>query len=186
MTAMDDWANDLTKLWDFCWQKLGRGAADAKSPLHRPVLATVGLGGGAEARTLVLRGASPSARTLELHTDTASTKVSELRATPLASLLFWDPKSDLQLRARVHVQIDEDTDGLWSRLSDGARSNYGGTPPTGAPILSPDAYDKTPQPDRLTRLVCHLQSLDVVHLGPEHRRALYARDADFTGQWLAP
>ncbi|SEN67653.1 pyridoxamine 5'-phosphate oxidase family protein [Palleronia pelagia] len=183
---MDDWANDLEKLWDFAWQKLHRGAADAKSPLHRPAFATAGREGGAEARIVVLRSASPSRHTLEVHTDSASAKVAELVADPRATLLFWDPKSNLQLRARVRVEMVAGDAEAWEQLGEGARMNYGGTPSTGTSIGAPDAYDKTPARERHTQLIGHLQSLDAVYLGPEHRRALYSRDDGFAGTWLAP
>ncbi len=183
---MDDWANDLGALRERCWRELERAASDPEAPMHRTVLATTGLGGGAEARTLVLRHANADRAELGIQVDAASTKVAEIRANPLATLLFWDPGTALQIRARLRLAVDAETRAIWDGLSEDARSNYGGTPPTGAPIPAPDAYDKVPDPSRLVRLVGEIDSMDVVYLGPAHRRALFARKDGFAGTWLAP
>ncbi|WOI55046.1 pyridoxamine 5'-phosphate oxidase family protein [Palleronia sp. LCG004] len=180
------WADDLGAFLSRGWDALERAADDPSAPMHRAVLATTGLGGGAEARTLVLRHARRSDATLGVQVDRASTKVAEIGANPLATLLFWDEDAQMQIRARIRAEIDTDTAAIWTDLSDRARTNYGGTPPTGAPIPAASAYDKVPDPDRLARIMGHVQSFDFVYLGPEHRRALFSRDNGFAGTWLAP
>ncbi|MEX0839194.1 MAG: pyridoxamine 5'-phosphate oxidase family protein [Parvibaculum sp.] len=77
---------------------LEEGAGDALSPLRKPALATVSANGAPALRTVILRNFDRKARVLELFTDARSTKVAELKREPRASMLFYDPRRDLQLR----------------------------------------------------------------------------------------
>ncbi|WP_375261514.1 pyridoxamine 5'-phosphate oxidase family protein [Palleronia sp.] len=185
---MSDWFETLDGLRDRTWQLLGDGAADPGSALHTASLATKGLGGAAEARMVVLRGASASEATLEVHTDRASRKVSELEADPKGTLLFWDALHALQIRARVEVEIltGAAVEDRWQSLSDEARKNYGGHPPPSTPVPAAEDYRETTERDRFCVLIGHVTSLDAVHLGQLHRRALFEAKDGFAGMWLAP
>lgn len=185
---MSDWFETLDGLRNTTWQMLESGASDSESVLHTATLATMGLGGAAEARTVVLRGASAADATLELHTDRASRKVDELQANPKATLVFWDAGHSLQIRARVSVDIltGAQVEDRWRGLSDTAAKNYGGTPPPSTPMPAAEDYQETVERDRFAVLFCRVSSMDVVHLGRLHRRALYEAKDGFAGMWLAP
>jgi len=77
---------------------LEEGAADASSPLRKPAFATLSASGAPAVRTVILRKFDPQARMLELFTDARSAKVAELEREPRASMLFYDPRRDVQLR----------------------------------------------------------------------------------------
>ncbi|SFH21295.1 Pyridoxamine 5'-phosphate oxidase [Palleronia marisminoris] len=185
---MSDWFETLGGLRGQVWRMLSQGACDPDSALHTAALATTGLGGAAEARMVVLRGASPSDASLEVHTDRASRKVDELQAKPKATLLFWDPVQSLQIRARVDVEIltGPALDNRWNALAEPAARNYGGRPPPSTPMTSAHDYEETTERDRFAVLVGHVTSMDVVHLGKMHRRALFESKDGFAGMWLAP
>lgn len=185
---MSDWFETLDGLREKTWQLLGRGASDPNSALHTAALATKGLGGAAEARMVVLRGASASEATLEIHTDRASRKVGELQADPKATLLFWDAANALQIRARVDVEIltGPKVEDRWQTLPSEARKNYGGHPAPSTPMPAAEEYEETVERDRFAVLICHVTSIDVVHLGRMHRRALFEAKDGFAGMWLAP
>lgn len=167
---------------DQVWQRLGRGVADRRAPARHPVLATAGAEGG-EARVVVLRGLDRAAGTLEIHTDTASGKVADLRANPGATLLVWDEKAKLQIRLRVTIAIAEADPAAWARVPDTARGVYGGTPPPGTPITAPQDHAPAPDPARFAVLTARLREIETLHLGTPHRRAMF-RDGGAT--WLAP
>ena len=137
---------------------------------------------------VVLRGASRPDATLEVHTDRASHKVDELQADPTATLVFWDAAQSLQIRARVAVDIltGAEVEERWQSLSDAAARNYGGTPPPSTPMNSAQDYVETVERDRFAVLIGHVTSMDVVHLRPLHRRALFEAKDGFAGMWLAP
>lgn len=185
---MSEWFEHLDGLRDGGWDLLDRGASDPDSALHLAGLASIGLGGAAEARTVVLRGADRAAATLETHADRASHKVNELRANPLATFVFWDPGHSLQIRARVRMEVltGAEAGDLWDNLSEGARRAYGGAPPPSTPMVSATDYTETTARDRMAILRGHVTAMDLLHLGALHRRALYEDHDGFKGMWLAP
>ena len=187
-TAAERGAQDraLADLHEDIWQRLARGVRDRRAASRHPVLATVGRAGGAEARVLVLRGASRANATLKLHTDSASGKVAELRAEPRACLLVWDAAARLQIRLRGRVEVRPGDAAEWRRVPEGARAAYGGTPP-GAPLAAPEEVDATPDPARFTVLTARLEEIEALHLGqPHHRRARFRADEGWAGRWIAP
>lgn len=168
------------------WQRLMRGVADSKSPARHPVLASQGVAGGGEARTVVLRGASQSDGIVEMHTDGASEKAAELCEEPRATVHVWDPRARLQIRLRVTVsQVAGDREA-WDRVPPASRHAYGAAPPPGHPIPAPGRVEANPDPDRFVRLIGRIDEIDLLHLGEPHRRARYRRDEGWAGTWLAP
>ncbi|MGF1560659.1 MAG: pyridoxamine 5'-phosphate oxidase family protein [Geminicoccaceae bacterium] len=179
----------LADIWNDAWQRLRRGVVDHKAATRHPVLATIGLDGFAEARTVVLRACDPVAASLSVYTDARSHKINELHAHPGATLLFWDPRARLQIRARVRMAIatGEALTDLWASLPEGARAVYGGDPAPGRPIDGPDAHEPKPDPAQFARLDGSVISLEALHLiEPKHLRARFERADGFQGQWLAP
>lgn len=179
-------AREFAAMLEDVWQRLSRGVADRRAAARHPVLATVGPEGGAEARMLVLRGASRSRARLELHTDRASGKVAALEAEPRAALLVWDGSARLQIRLRVHVTVRPGAPGEWARLPEGARQAYGGTPP-GTPLDAPEEAEMVPDPARFAVLTAQVLEIEALRLDPpHHRRARFRADEGWTGQWIAP
>lgn len=183
---MSEWFETLEGLRDRAWDHLERAAAQSDAPMRLFSLATAGLGGGAEARMMVLRGADRTDWTLRAQTDRASRKVDELQATPLATLLFWHGADSLQIRARARVAVrtGRPVEAEWQAVPDAARHNYGGQPPPSTPMARAEEYEETAERQRFALLVAEISSLDILHLGDMHRRALFAPDRD--PNWLAP
>lgn len=177
----------LADLLNDVWLRLDPGVAERNAPARHLVLATVGRGGGGEARTVVLRAADRRQGLLCLHTDSASAKVAELTAQPLATLLLWDPPAQVQARLRCTIAARPGTDEEWQRVPDPSRRAYGGGPPPGRPILSPGDYGADADRARFTVLEAEVAEIDVLHLGGlRHLRARFARSDGWQGQWLAP
>lgn len=185
---MSDWFETLDGLHDKLWQCLGRGVADGKSPARRPTFATVGTDGWPEARTVVLRHADREAALVEVHTDIHSDKIASLRHNPRGALHVWQQNLRLQIRLQADVEIrtGKEVAAIWADVPNPSRQSYGITPAPGTPI--PQALDYVKDPDQATFavLTCHIQKIDLVHLGDDHRRATYARASGWAGQWLAP
>ena len=170
------------------WQHLRRGAADGRSPARYPSFATVSPKGVPEVRTVALRRASEAEGLVEVHTDIATPKVAALRASPLAALMVWLPKPQVQIRLTTEVEImtGDAVEEAWENVPPASRVSYGTRPDPGLPIPEVFAYEKPPARDRFAVLRCHVSSIDLVHLGEPHRRAGYHRDNGWTGAWLAP
>ncbi|OSP54525.1 pyridoxamine 5'-phosphate oxidase family protein [Pseudoruegeria sp. SK021] len=186
---MTDWWAELGQLQDRFWTCLCDGAAGRHPAARFLALATAGQTGGAEARMVVLRGADRGNGSLTVHTDTLSAKVSELRADPRASLLFWDPDLRLQVRLKVEVGIDtgQVVDADWQRVPEPARRVYGILPPPGADLTAPVDLATLPDRSRFAVMTCTITRIDALHLGrTTHRRAMFRRSDDWIGQWIAP
>lgn len=182
------WAADLADLHAQVWVRLVRGLRDRRAPTRHPTLATVGLDGKPQARTVVLRAADKALGTLDIHTDLRSTKVSELRQTPHAALHVWDEAARLQLRLEATVTLlhGPEATAFWSNVPDASRLSYGSQPAPGQPIAEALGYTRQPDPASFAVLRLTVQTIDALHLGPNHRRARFDRDADWSGTWLAP
>lgn len=184
---MADWWAELAGTQAQAWHRILRGLADRRAPARHPVLATAGLHGGAEARVVVLRGASRTDRRLEVHSDAAAGKAAEIAADPRATLLIWEAKAQLQIRLRVTVTAIPADPDRWARVPEAARQVYGGTPPPGTVLEDPADWTGAPTLDRFLALDCALDEMETLHLGPDrHRRALFRAADGWRGRWIAP
>lgn len=189
MTQPDHWSGTLAGFHAQAWKRLARGVADRRAAARHLTLATVGLDGGAEARTVVLRAADRADGMLELHTDRDSEKVAELHGNPAASLHVWDSRVRLQIRLRVLIRCLQGAlaNERWQQVPAVSRWAYGGNPAPGGLIDEPVDYRAGTDGDRFMLLLCTVQSMDLLHLGEGgHRRALFQRADGFAGSWLAP
>lgn len=171
------------------WHRLARGVADRRAPARHPVLATAGIDGGAAARVVVLRTADRAGARIEVHTDTASGKIAELRTDPHAALVIWEPRAQFQIRltATATILTGAEAAARWARMPDGARVNYGGDPAPGAPLADPANHTPGASKDRFAVLDLRIDGIETLHLGrTRHHRARFLRADGFTGQWVAP
>ena len=182
------WAADLADLHAQVWTRLVRGVRDRRAPTRHPTLATVTPDGKPQARSVVLRAADQSAGTLDIHTDLHSAKVAGLRRTPFAVLHVWDAAARLQTRleATVTILTGPGAVAIWARVPDASRQSYGSLPAPGQPIAHSLDYIRQSDPARFAVLRLTVQTIDALHLGPNHRRARFDRDADWVGTWLSP
>lgn len=182
------WAVDLNQLYAQVWARLVQGVEDRDAPARHPTLATVTPDGLPDLRTVVLRAADPLARTLDIHTDLRSAKVAALRRNPNAGLHVWDSAAFLQTRimARVDILTGAAVAAIWARVPQASQPAYGTQPAPGTPIEGALDYHKTPDPDAFAVLRLSVQSIDAVHLGPQHRRARFDLSEGWLAQWLAP
>jgi pyridoxamine 5'-phosphate oxidase len=182
------WASTLPTLLDQVWARFSRGVHDRHAAARHIALASVSPDGAPQVRTLVLRAADRPTASLRVFTDAQSAKMDDLRTNPQAAVLVWDGAAHLQIRAKARVQIltGDATAPFWAKLSDGARLSYGGTPATGAAIPEALSYHKSRDPAAFTILHLDLQELDILHLGPRHRRARFTRAGEWAGSWCVP
>ncbi|MEO1171915.1 MAG: pyridoxamine 5'-phosphate oxidase family protein [Myxococcota bacterium] len=157
---------DPSTLREQIWAKLLRAKADRRSPWRTPVVATVGTE-GPSARTVVLREVEPNA--LCFHTDARSEKINELGSNQRVTWVFWDPKGNVQLRARTVATLHRDDDvaaRAWSAQGPGAQALFDLPGQPGAPL-----GDLTPAERPFVWVRCEVRSLDWLWLTrPEHVR----------------
>ena len=183
------------------WVQLQRASVDRHHEWRTPVLASIGVDGFVQARTLVLRRVDIEAKRLQFYTDRRSPKVPELKANPAATLVFWSRRLSWQIRAEVSARILEAgpvVDAAWASVvqSPAAGDYLSATPPGSllpAPAVAPEtpAGLEGPQPPNLhsgphhLAVVCaEVLSIDWLELSRAgHRRALLTNGAP---QWLVP
>mgnify|MGYP000002876376 FL=1 len=183
------------------------GAARPGAPFNKSVLATRGLDGTPQARTIILREVDLSTGRIRIHTDARSAKCTEIRACPDVTLLGYDGEGDVQLRIKakgaVHIR-DEVADAAWEGASDSSLRAYlveaaPGTaraaPGTGLPE---DVEGRIPKRARLVDgrenfAVIRLQiaEIDWLRLAREgNRRARFTfaggKGGTRAGDWLQP
>ncbi len=193
MAAM---TTDLNTTLNSLWADLTRGAADKKSPLNRPAIATATVSGQPACRTVVLRKVTPSERTLVFHTDIRSAKVAELERTPTVAWLFWNPRANIQIRVTAETSLHHNDDvarAAWASLHDGSRRTY-------AQITSPSAVVEAPggsdpailsldvAEDNFVVVQTTATAIDWLNLAPTgHRRAQWVwnvRTGKWDGRWV--
>ena len=166
------------------WQELQCATQDRVHEWRTPVLATAGPDGSVQARTVVLRHADGEAQALTFYTDSRSPKVAQLRAAPLASLVFWSRRLNWQLRvqAAFSVQVSgPQVDAAWRAVSTSATAaaDYLGA---GARLF--DGSAAPTDRHHLAILTARVQSMDWLELSADgHRRGRLSASGV---EWLVP
>lgn len=178
------------------WSLWQRGVADRRSPFRTPTIATIGLNGAPEARTVVLRDAHLSERTLVLHSDTRAGKVLSLRRHPTLAWHFWNPRHRLQLRASGPAHLHRAgplVDTAWSKLSAHQQRTYAASPAPGTPLDGPG--DGLPHLDAAAQgrdhfcvITGYIDQIDVLELcrGGHRRCKLQWLGGEWSTRWVVP
>ena len=188
--------DDLDAVRREAFRLLSRGVADRRSPFHTPVVATIGMDGLPQARTVVLRGFEPEARVLRFHTDRRAGKIAELRQVPAASLLFYDAGAKIQVRVAGSAQVhhgDAVAEAAWAKTRPFSRLCYRQAAAPGDTIDGP-AYGLGDNADdgfdQFTIVRVTITTLDWLYLSVQgHRRARFVWPSDNTppeASWVAP
>ena len=161
MTSPDTEYASLAAFYRAAWDQLGRGVVDGKHPARTPTLATISANGFPAQRTVVLRAADRATADVEIHTDTLTPKVEELRVNNRAALHVWIRKSMLQLRLEVCFDIltGLDVEERWNAVPRASRISYGTHPVPGQPIAGPFDYEKPAEQVRFAVLKGHVQRI---------------------------
>lgn len=190
-------SGNLQEVLAHAWALLARGAHAADSPVHTPVLATVGLDGEPDARTVLLHSADPDQRRLYFNTDRRSLKYAELSQTSRAMLVFFDPRSETQLRVRADILMhyhDDLTERLWHELPAAGRRLYATVAAPGTTASAPTAgmppgASEEAGYENFIVLEAIPTHLDWLHFGPAgHRRAAFrwSESGRVDANWLYP
>ncbi len=175
---------------------LGRAAADRKSPMHTPVVATA----DADLRVMVLRSYDSHANLLRFHTDARSPKVTSVMRNPSVSVLAYDPDARIQIRMRGRGWVERDgpvADAAWTASSTFARRCYlaetapgaaGEAPTSGLPEwaegINPTEHQIAPARANFAVLLVEVAEYDWLFLSNDgHRRAKFAAGE---GTWAVP
>lgn len=108
------------------WKTLVRATVDKKHPWR-----VVGFGTashkGPQLRSVILRGVNQDQHQLVFYTDKRSQKISEIAHDPRVALLFWNARSNTQLRVCGIGSAEASeliVNSVWLRIPDYARKDY--------------------------------------------------------------
>lgn len=168
------------------WTELQRATVDRHHEWRSPVLATTGLDGLPQARTVVLRSADASTSQLVFFTDSRSPKAAELLAQPAATFVFWSKRLSWQLRVRAQAQVHRTgplVESAWGRVSQSpAAGDYLASGVPGSALSSTTGVNTGEH--HLALVIAQIDSIDWLELAREgHRRA---RLTGNTVVWLVP
>lgn len=197
--------DDLEALRGEIAEHLADAVTQSGSGWRTPILATTGLNGGPQARTVVLRSLYHGQRQLTIYTDHRSTKVQEIQSDNRVAMTFWDPSSGQQLRITGHASLimsGPEVDSAWENLSTASRLPYLAASTPGKPRAnagagwSDDLIEQhlTHADTEMGRAVFTLLTVswttwDWLWLGRNgHRRALWrwGPAGDRQGDWVVP
>lgn len=122
-----DHTRDLAAAERAAWDMMARGALSRRHAFHQATISTVAADGSPAARTVVLREADRTARTLRIHTDARARKVDELIHDPRATVLFYDYGAKVQVRASAVAALhrnDEVTRAIWAGMPEYSKACY--------------------------------------------------------------
>lgn len=168
------------------WEELERATTGREHGWRTPVLATVDAGGAPAARTVILRQVETGRQRLGFYTDERSNKVSELRRTRRATLVFWDSALRWQLRVSGESVIESRgpaVDAVWANLAGtAAASDYLSPAAPGSPLANTRSGE-SPE-SHLAIVWLTAMSIDWLELNDSgHRRAMISGNSV---EWLVP
>lgn len=187
---------------DIAWRLLTRGAADRRSPVHTPVVASVGADGAPDARVMVLRAADRAAAKLRFHTDARSPKCAAMNGRAVA-VLAYHPGEAVQLRISGTAQIvthGPEIDHIWATSTPFARRCYLVEDAPGTPLAvpasglpgwvegrKPEVTELVPARANFALVMIDVTQINWLHLAQTgHRRAVFHAADDWAGAWQVP
>lgn len=180
------------------------GAADRRSPLHTPVVASLQDDGERlvpSQRVLVLREVDWASRTMRFHTDRRSPKCAAVLAHDAISVLGYHVAEKVQMRLSGRGAVIADGplfDAAWQEstlfarrcyLTQGAPGSVSAAPTSGLPKamegVQPTASDIGPARENFAVLLFTFDTIDWLYLANiGHRRAFFQWD-DNASKWAA-
>lgn len=182
--------------------ELANGAKDRNHAYHLMTIAT-----NNEARIVVHRKFDAERRTIILHTDWRSKKVQQIKANPNIEVLFYNPETKIQIRAKAfaHVHYDDElAKARWEATRDHGRKCYAGELAEGTEIEQagdglPEVLQHPGRPltdeeqvrawENFCVVVCNYSEIDFLQLDSKgHIRATLSWDdaGEMTGKWIVP
>jgi pyridoxamine 5'-phosphate oxidase len=193
---------DLYEIEALAWRHLVHAVVDRKHGFHLTVMATADLAGNPDMRTVVLRHVDPERRTILIHTDVRSPKVSTIAARPATAWLFYDSTHRMQLRVHAESSLapQEIIDRQWAASTLSSKRCYLAprTPssvademdvnlPTGLAGANPNEAESQAGRVNFTVVSSVVKSIEVLHLAASgHVRAAfdYEGNAVKNARWL--
>jgi len=198
MTAAPDLATlGPVGTWQWLVAELQVAATSSRHGFHLLTVATLGLDGAPDARTVVLRHVDAVRREIRFHTDARGPKAMQLRRDPRVALHWYDPACRVQLRAAAEAVIHQDDDvaaAAWGAAQPMSRACYAATAAPGTPLAAFAPAPPAPDPgdaaarDHFAVVVCRYSAIELLalHAAGHQRVRLHVGHDAVTWTVLAP
>jgi len=168
------------------WKTLVRATVDKKHPWRVVGFGTSGPD-GPQVRSVILRGVKPAERQLLFFTDSRSQKMADIAHDARVALLFWNPRSNTQLRVCGNAAPEASeliVNGHWERVPDYARKDYATLSAPGTSLDSANSgLDLSAARRNFVVLNVVVQKIELLRLDREGHLRLAL--APFTnGEWI--
>ncbi|MEM5326378.1 pyridoxamine 5'-phosphate oxidase family protein [Paraburkholderia sp. JHI2823] len=190
----------LERIYTRLWQCLAAATREGPQPFKAMQVATIGLDGAPDVRTVLLRSVCEAQNLLTFHTDLRSPKVAALSREPRIALVAVDTDRNLQIRVHGEARIIRDGPArvdAWHSSDDRSLVAYRTLLAPGSPMSQPcDAFGTQPGipgPEEGLKHFCVvevqaacLEWLDL-SAGDRPERARFVRAGEtWVSGWIAP
>lgn len=154
-----------------------------------PTMATLSPANEIYQRVVVLRSFNSDVHEMRIYTDTRSQKWIHLQQNPSAHLCFYDPKTQLQIRAKVHCKVIKDDPtqvDLFNTFTEEQRVNYQTRLAPGAEIASKEVQHG--QNAYFGVINAYVQKYDILQLAGKKTKRLLIKNPGRKESlsWLVP
>lgn len=177
----------LDNILQSCIDEWVKARTKKNHPFRYFTLSTVSPNNRPEARVVVLRHFDPLNYCFTIYTDIRTPKLKSLIHNPLAELLFYDPKRNLQIRVIVRCIHQEKDDKMFAQQHEKAQKDYTTNLAPGTPIKSMDAVEYSAT-HHFCKLIFKAEKIDFLRLKrPNHQRAVFQWiDKKWEASFLTP
>lgn len=177
----------LSEIFEQIKDQWVRAKHQKKHPFRYFVLSTVGPNSFPLARTVVLRNFDSQALTFTLYTDHRSQKMTDLRASKNACLLFYDPKKLWQIQVQARLLQKSSDHALYQQIPLSAQKDYTTILAPGSEISNPEAITYLDGENFFVSLKFEAVSIESLKLKrPHHVRTRFDKENKWKGIFLVP
>lgn len=168
------------------WKTLVRATVDKKHPWRVVGFSTAGPN-GPQVRSVILRSVKPAERQLVFFTDSRSQKMVDIAHDARVALLFWNARSNTQLRVCGNALPEASeliVNSHWERIPEYARKDYATLSAPGTALDSASSgFDFSAARSNFVVLNVIVQQIELLQLDREgHVRLAFV--PSLNGDWI--
>jgi len=127
---MENSTPTLSDIYNSIWAELKKGVTQRRHPFHLCFFSTIALKkekAEPETRIVILRDVDKDSLMLRTNTDLRSDKVSQIRMSPITTMLFYDKEKKIQLRIKAESKLisnKKKVEQIWNEAQEISRRCY--------------------------------------------------------------
>ena len=120
----------LSDIYNSIWVELKKGATQRKHPFHLCFFSTISLSEEKtepETRIVILRDVDKETLTIRTNTDLRSDKVSQIKMSPITTMLFYEKEKKIQLRIKAESKLvsnKKEVEQTWNEAQEISKRCY--------------------------------------------------------------